>query len=99
MPEVPELVRYLKQMCAELFGKVEAELPTDVGFTALGLDSLAAMRLSNHLLNDFACSVSLRQVLTCNGIESLAVMLVDAGKLNPVTPQPIRRSPAHQSRD
>jgi acyl transferase domain-containing protein len=83
VPEVPEMVRYLKQKCAELFGRVEADVPTDVGFTALGLDSLAAMRLSNHLLSDFGFTVSLRQILTCSGIESLAVILSDGGKLDP----------------
>jgi amino acid adenylation domain-containing protein len=78
--DASEMTRYLQQKCAELFGQRDADIPTDVGFTALGLDSLAAMRLSNHVLRDFGRTVSLRQILTCNGIESLAAAIYDGDR-------------------
>jgi len=71
------IARYMTRKCAELSGLAETDIPTDVGFTALGLDSLAAMRLSNHLLRDFGCTISLRQILTCDGIGSLAAAIYE----------------------
>lgn len=78
--DASELARYMKRKCAELSGLTEMDIPTDVGFTALGLDSLAAMRLSNHLLRDFGYTVSLRQILTCSGIDSLAAAIAVPNK-------------------
>jgi acyl carrier protein len=83
VPGLLEMTRYLRQRCAELFGKAEADIPTDVAFTALGLDSLDALRLSNQVLTDFGCSVSLREILTCAGIESLAAVIHDDQSLKP----------------
>ena len=69
-----EMIRYLQAKCAELAG-LETIAGADVEFSALGLDSLAAMRLSNHLLRDFGRLVSLRQILTSASLESLAAAI------------------------
>jgi acyl carrier protein len=76
VPDVAMMTRYLQQQCAEIVGGADDEVPTDSGFAALGVDSLAAMRLANHLARDFGCKVSLRQILTCAGIEALAASIV-----------------------
>ena len=44
----------------------------DVGFLALGLDSIAAIRLSNQVLRDLGRTVTLGQILTCRSLELLA---------------------------
>jgi amino acid adenylation domain-containing protein len=67
-----EAARYLQQRCAELAGYAEADIRLDVGFTALGLDSIAAMRLSNQVLRDLGRMVTLGQILTCRSLELLA---------------------------
>jgi acyl carrier protein len=77
------MTRYIQQRCAEIVGGADADLPTDAGFAALGVDSLAAMRLANHLSRDFGCTVSLRQILTCRGIEALATSIVSAQEGRP----------------
>ncbi len=69
-----EITRYLQEKCAELAGD-GAIVGADVEFTAQGLDSLAAMRLSNHLSRDFGCDVSLRQILTSASLASLAASI------------------------
>jgi aryl carrier-like protein len=51
---------------------VESELRLDVGFAALGLDSIAAMRLSNQMLRDLGRTVHLGQILTCSNLLALA---------------------------
>jgi aryl carrier-like protein len=67
-----EAGRYLRRKCAELAGYVESEVRLDVGFAALGLDSIAAMRLSNHLLRDLGHTVSLGEILNCRSLVALA---------------------------
>jgi acyl transferase domain-containing protein/aryl carrier-like protein len=67
-----DVALYLRRRCAELTGHVESELRLDVGFAALGLDSIAAMRLSNQMLRDLGRTVHLGQILTCSNLLALA---------------------------
>jgi len=73
-----EAAAYLRRKCAELAGYVESDLRLDVGFAALGLDSIAALRLSNHVLRDLGRSVGLGQILTCRSLAALAQSIAAA---------------------
>jgi aryl carrier-like protein len=88
-----EVARYLQQRCAELAGDAEAAMRLDEGFTTLGLDSIAAMRLSNHVLRDLGRTVTLGQILTCRSLGSLAETIASA---NSRTTSDGRSSPATQ---
>jgi myxalamid-type polyketide synthase MxaB len=77
LPDLATMTRYLQQQCAEIVGDADTDVPTDAGFAAIGVDSLAAMRLANQLARDFGCKVSLRQILTCRGIDALAASIVN----------------------
>ncbi len=92
-----EAARYLQQRCAELAGHAEADIRLDVGFTALGLDSIAAMRLSNQVLRDLGRTVTLGQILTCRSLELLADTIArDDGRKQAMAitrEEPLRRAP------
>ncbi len=77
---IEDTARYLQRQCAELSGVVVADISLDVRFTDLGLDSIAAMRLSNHLARDLGVTVTLRQILTCDSLNRLAESLDDAAR-------------------
>lgn len=96
-----EAAAYLRRKCAELAGHVESELRLDVGFAALGLDSIAALRLSNHVLRDLGRSVGLGQILTCRSLAALAqsIAAADAEPIDQRDEAELIGRNARQSRD
>jgi hypothetical protein len=79
MPSEQEILRYLQSKCAELSGYPESAIRLDVGFVALGLDSIVAMMMSNHILRDFGRRITIGQILTSSSIESLAGEICGVG--------------------
>ena len=85
-----EAARYLRRKCAELSGHAESEVQLDAGFAALGLDSIAAMRLSNQMLHDLGRTVHLGQILTCTNLLSLAEVIASEDRTGPGSAIPTR---------
>jgi acyl carrier protein len=71
-PTAAEMAKYLQVKCAEISGYPETTMSVDNGFLSLGLDSLVAMTLANHLRRDFGCTVPLTQILMSQSLNSLA---------------------------
>lgn len=65
-------IGYLQQRCAAMTGYPIEALATDTSFMGLGLDSLVAMTLSNHLRRDYAVSIPVTQILLSTSLEALA---------------------------
>jgi acyl transferase domain-containing protein len=72
MPGEREMLRYLQSKCADLSGYPESEIRLDVGFLALGLDSIVAAMMSNQLFHDFGRRMTIGEILASSSIKSLA---------------------------
>lgn len=76
--DVTSVVHYLREKCATFSGYRLEDIDAHRGFVELGLDSLAAMRLSNHVTRDLGRSVAVRDILATTSLESLASRICSA---------------------
>lgn len=95
MPSEGEMLRYLQSKCAELSGYPESEIRPDEGFLALGLDSIVAAILANHILRDFGRRVTIGQILASSSIASLTREIRGVGVDSQGIPPVPRLEPGH----
>jgi len=74
------VVGYLRRQYAALSGCPETEIGAATSFIALGLDSIAAVILSNDMLRDLGCAATIGQILTSSGIDQLAADVCGSGR-------------------
>ena len=66
------VLSYVRRRCAELSGHPAESIDADVGFVALGLDSIAAVRLANDLDRAFGRYVPAVRILAAASLRALA---------------------------
>ena len=66
------VLSYVRRRCAELSGHPAESIDADAGFVALGLDSIAAVRLANDLDRAFGRYVPAVRILAAASLRALA---------------------------
>ncbi|KAH7305897.1 putative polyketide synthase [Stachybotrys elegans] len=88
----PSKIPEIRALISAYTGVKEADIPDDVAFASLGLDSLSAMELAGELESSLGIKVSSDDVTTST-VASLAKMLPSGGAAPAPAPAPVAAAP------